>query len=306
MTPHHIYATTTVAGQEGAVARFLARLVGRTQENYARDLGAWAVWLDGRGVPLLDAGRQDVEEYVATMVAERGWAPATVCTVIGHLAGFYRWCAEEGLIPASPTLLVRRPSRPRHAARVWLGRGDLARLLDASLTWRDGGLAAHTHLWALSGLRPGEPRALRVEDLSTWEGRTTLAVTATKTPGRARLTLPTSTARLLTEAAAGRRRGILLIHPTTGRPWTKATERLWLARLCEHAGVPTLTPYGLRDTFATLSLAAGIDERHVAIAMRHTSSTQTSLYDRLRDQIERAAGPRLETWLRVPLPEDQT
>ena len=306
MTPHHIYATTTVAGQEGAVARFLARLVGRTQENYARDLGAWAVWLDGRGVPLLDAGRQDVEEYVATMVAERGWAPATVCTVIGHLAGFYRWCAEEGLVPVSPTLLVRRPSRPRHAARVWLGRGDLARLLDASLTWRDGGLAAHTHLWALSGLRPGEPRALRVEDLSTWEGRTPLAVPATKTPGRARLTLPTSTARLLTEAAAGRRRGVLLVHPTTGRPWTKATERLWLARLCEHAGVPTLTPYGLRDTFATLALAADIDERHVAIAMRHTSSTQTSLYDRLRDQIERAAGPRLETWLRIPLPGDQT
>ena len=157
MTPHHIYATTTVAGQEGAVARFLARLVGRTQENYARDLGAWAVWLDGRGVPLLDAGRQDVEEYVATMVAERGWAPATVCTVIGHLAGFYRWCAEEGLDPVSPTLLVRRPSRPRHAARVWLGRGDLARLLDASLTWRDGGLVAHTHLWALSGYGPANP-----------------------------------------------------------------------------------------------------------------------------------------------------
>lgn len=72
------------------------------------------------------------------------------------------------------------------------------------------------------------------------------------------------------------------------------------------AAVTTLTPYGLRDTFATLALAAGIDERHVAIAIRHTSSTQTSLYDRLRDQVERAAGPRLETWLRVPLPEDQT
>lgn len=280
--------------------RFLSRLVGRTRENYARDLASWVAWLDGRGVPLLDAGRQDVEEYVAQMIAERAWAPATVCTVIGHLAGLYRWCVEEGLIPASPTLLVRRPSRPRHAARVWLGREDLARLLDTSLTWRDGGLAAHTHLWALSGLRPGEPRTLRVEDLSTWDGRTTLAVTATKTPGRARLALPTSTARLLTEAAAGRRRGILLIHPTTRRAWTKATERLWLARLCEHAGVPTLTPYGLRDTFATLALAAGIDERVVMASMRHTSSAQTGLYDRLRDQIEKVAGPRLEAWLRQP------
>ena len=110
---------------------------------------------------------------------------------------------------------------------------------------------------------------------------------------------------LLTEAAAGRRRGILLIHPTTRRAWTKATERLWLARLCEHAGVPALTPYGLRDTFATLALAAGIDERVVMASMRHTSSAQTGLYDRLRDQIERAAGPRLEAWLRQPPPASQ-
>ena len=90
--------------------RFLSRLVGRTRENYAQDLAPWAAWLEGRGSSLLDATRQDVEEYVAQMIAERAWAPATVCTVISHLAGLYRWCVEEGLILS--LIHISEPTRP--------------------------------------------------------------------------------------------------------------------------------------------------------------------------------------------------
>ena len=58
-----------------------------------------------------------------------------------------------------------------------------------------------------------------------------------------------------------------------------------------------MTAYGLRVGFITLALAAGISEREVMIGARHTSSAQTARYDRLRDQVERAVGPRLEDWL---------
>lgn len=287
------------AGQDETVlARFLARVAGeRTRENYQRDLGPWSRWLRGRGTGLLEAGRQDVEEYLA---AHPAWAPATVCTVVDHVHGLYRWCLEEGLVGADPTALVRRPRRPRHCGRAWLGPRDLTRLLEASLDWRGGGLAAHAHLWGLSGLRPGEPRGLRVADLAAYDGQVTLTVTATKEAGRETLLLPASTGRILTGAAAGRgRQDLLLPHPTTGRAWTAGTERNWLVGLCGYAGVPVVTPYGLRDGQITIALMAGIPEREVSVSARHATTATTSHYDRLRTQVARAVGPRLETYLRT-------
>lgn len=277
------------------VDRFLARLTGRTRANYAGDLGLWRAWLDGRGVALLAASRRDVEEWVAARRAA-GIGARTACTNLSHLHGFYRWTMREGLTAADPTALVDRPAYGR-TERPWLGPADTARLLEASRQWSGGEMAAHVHLWALSGLRPGEPRGLEVGDLGSHDGRPTLTVRATKTPGRERLLLPEATARILAGAAAGRSTGPLLIHPRTGRPWTKAAERTRLARLLEHAGLPAVTAYGLRVGFITHALAAGISEREVMIGARHTSSAQTARYDRLRDQVERAVAPRLAAWL---------
>ena len=77
----------------------------------------------------------------------------------------------------------------------------------------------------------------------------------------------------------------------------QATERSRLARLLEHAGLPRVTAYGLRTGFITHALAAGIGEREVMISARHVSSAQTARYDRMRDQVERGAGPALADWL---------
>lgn len=280
------------------VAQFLARLTGRTQDNYRYALSAWRRWLDSRGTPLMSAQRQDVEEWIA-LRRSSGISARTVCSDLSHLSGLYRWATEEALIPADPTSLVARPRYGR-TERPYLGAQDTRRILEASLSWSGGELAAHVHLWALSGLRPGEPRIARVEDLGTHDGSTTLAVSATKTAGRERLALPASTARILSDAVGCRRRGTLLVHPSTGRPWTKAAERARLIRLLDWAGLPQVTPYGLRTGFITHSLAAGIDERLVMISARHTSSAQTARYDRLRDQVERAVGPALERWLSSP------
>ena len=137
-------------------------------------------------------------------------------------------------------------------------------------------------------------------DLGSYDGRTTLTVTATKDLGRETLPLPASTGRILTGAAAGRgRQDLLLPHPTTGRAWTAGTERNWLVGLCGYAGVPVVTPYGLRDGQITIALMAGIPEREVSVSARHATTATTSCYDRLRTQVARAVGPRLEAWLRT-------
>lgn len=54
-----------------------------------------------------------------------------------------------------------------------------------------------------------------------------------------------------------------------------------------------MTPYGLRTTCITLPLDAGVPEREVMIAARHSSSAQTARYDRLRTHVTAPVGPRL-------------
>ena len=120
---------------------------------------------------------------------------------------------------------------------------------------------------------------------------------ATKTPGAETLTLPASTARLLDTARAGRREGALLLNPRTSCPWTKSAERGRFQRLVAHAGVPPVTPYGLRVTMITLALDAGFSERQVSAAARHASSAQTARYDRLRVHASQPVAPGLEDWI---------
>lgn len=74
----------------------------------------------------------------------------------------------------------------------------------------------------------------------------------------------------------------------------------WSSIFKARAAVVTLQPRCSPSSVITLALAAGIPEREVMISARHTSSAQTARYDRLRDQVERAVGPRLEAWLRLP------
>lgn len=277
------------------VDTFLARLAGRTRQNHMYTLRRLAAWLDARGRSIIAAGRQDVEEWVAAR-RSGGVSGCTVCSDLGHIGGYYRWLVETGIRGDDPVALVRRPRRER-SDRPWLGRADVARLLDASASWSGGELAAHVHLWALSGLRPGEPRLLRVGDVSVHDGATTVRVTASKTPGKETVVIPDSTARLLAESAGARLQGPLLLNPRTGRAWTKAAERARFQRLIAEAGLPRITPYGLRVSFITLALSAGISERSVSIAARHASTAQTSRYDRLRAQVAEPVAPRLEEWL---------
>lgn len=279
-----------------AVGAFLATQTGRTRDNRASSLRLWTRWLDERGTDTDQATRQEVEEWLAAR-RDDGIGPRTIATDLTHLRAYYRWLLSTDQRPDDPTALVRGPRRGRSAARIWLGPGDLRHLLTASLDWCDGELAPQVHLWALSGLRPGEPRILDVAALATHEGRTTLAVTATKTPGLERLLLPDVTADLLWAAANGRHRGMLLLHPRTGRPWRRGYEVQRLHRLTDAIGLPPVTPYGLRTSFITLALQAGIPEREVMIGARHSSSAQTARYDRMRDQVDHAVGPRLARWL---------
>lgn len=277
------------------IALHLSGLAGRTRQNRMYTLRTWRAHCASNCVPPEGAARADIDTWIAHR-RDSGIGPRTICTDLAHLAAYYRWLVETGRRGDDPTALIRRPRRG-HSTRPWLGRDDARALLDESLEWEGGELAAQVHLWLLSGLRPGEPRMLRVEDLSAHDGAPTLRVRASKTPGTETLVIPEATARVLHARRAGRERGPLLLDPRTGRAWTGARERRRFHQLREAAGVPYVTPAGLRVSMITLAISSGIPERDVSVAARHSSTAITARYDRLRTHMESPVGPRLAAWI---------
>ena len=59
-------------------------------------------------------------ELFARSLEQHGKARATVARRLSTIAGFYRYCVEEQLIPASPAVHVRRP-RPFEQVRNCYG-----------------------------------------------------------------------------------------------------------------------------------------------------------------------------------------
>ncbi|NNE07576.1 MAG: tyrosine-type recombinase/integrase, partial [Gemmatimonadetes bacterium] len=110
-----------------------------TIDSYRRDLTAYLLWLDDRGVRALrDTKRDDLREY-ATHVAKRGLAARTLARKFSSLRIFHRHLVERGHLKEDPTSVLlspRLPLRLPHALPV----ATIERLLDA--TEPDGNLGA--------------------------------------------------------------------------------------------------------------------------------------------------------------------
>ena len=275
--------------------RYLRRHAGRTRENLSGYLRRWAAWCEARGTGWQDATADDALTWAAEL-RDAGRSPRTASTLLSALRGLYRWLWATGQRPADASQLIPPPRRERSADRVWLGRDDLRRLLAAAAESADPAAGCAVHLWGLSGLRLGESLRIDIADLSRHDDHVTVAVRRSKATGRDRIALPDATAELAARCMAGRTAGPLLLS-RAGRRLTPIPARQRLRALCHTAGVPVVTPQGLRVGWITLALEAGIPERQVAISAGHASSAMVAHYDARRCLVERAAGPMLAAWL---------
>ena len=80
-----------------AVVSFITGYAARlTRLAYANDLTLWARHCREQGLqPLVDVRRTHIERY-ARALEEQDRAPATVGRRLSTIAGFYRWCVDEG------------------------------------------------------------------------------------------------------------------------------------------------------------------------------------------------------------------
>ena len=92
------------------VAAYLARFKYATRVYTAPDLRAFLVWCGERRLAPLNAQRVHIELYVRWMQEVRRLKPSTVSRRMSVVAGFYRTCVIDQVLPHSPADYVRRPN----------------------------------------------------------------------------------------------------------------------------------------------------------------------------------------------------
>lgn len=250
-------------------------------------------------LPIVEVDGAQLRRWQARSLAG-GMSSQTVRKCRTVLSSVLRHAAEEGAIAANPVSIVRPPRReqveavqPFPPAVVEQIRSELLRLAIGAgpericSAVRD---AAMVSVLAYAGLRPGELRALRWEDVHKVTITVTRAAddhgvlksTKTKNVGSVRLL-----AALSNELAGlpGTHTGLIFPSPSGGpmtkREWDRWRARRW-ARACRRAGMnPVQRPYHCRHSFVSLLLAEGRTVHYVAQQARNTPRQILETYGHL-------------------------
>ena len=203
-------------GERLALTGFLAGYRVATRDAYTLDLRQFVSWCDQHNVNLFGARRADIE-YYARGLEERGLARATVSRRLCTVAGLYRYAEEEGLIPVSPAVHVRRPRLDYESHAVGLDRNEVGALLVVAGL---GPAIEHAliSILALNGLRVSEATGANIEALGLERGHRTLTVLR---KGGKVVTIPLAprTARAV-DLAIGERPLAQSSPEMTGSAWT--------------------------------------------------------------------------------------
>jgi integrase len=246
--------------------------------------------------------RVHLQDLVDRMLA-RDVAPATVNLVMGALGAVYARALQRDELEVSPTHGVGLPT-VRNGRMRFATVPEIAALLAAAPD-RDRAVWATAFY---SGLRRGELMALRWGDIDLTAG--TIEVDRSwnmkhgpePTKNRDRRKVPIL-GQLREHLAAERLRqtpGVELCFGLgAGRPFRPDTmqeraDNAWLA-----AGLERLTPHDCRHTYASLSIAAGVNAKALSTYMGHSSIAITfDRYGHLMPGNEAEAADLLDTYLR--------
>ena len=229
----------------------------RTVETYLEAVLQLDGFLAARGLDLAAASREDLEAFLAGLLAR--WKPATAANRHRALRAFYAWLEEEGEIPADPMAKMKPPRVPEQPAPVLTE--DLLRRLLATCAGRDFESCRDRALILLlldTGGRLAEIAGMRLGDLNFEYD----VVVVIGKGGRERaLPFGNRTGKALDQYLRARAR-----HPHHGLEWfwigrkgriTASGIAQLLRRRGHEAGIEHLHAHLFRHTFAHLWLRQG-------------------------------------------------
>ncbi|HOX58068.1 MAG TPA: tyrosine-type recombinase/integrase [Verrucomicrobiota bacterium] len=263
---------------EGALAMYEQHLTqrGNRPSSIERTMRRLRLFHEA-AVPVADVTQVQLASTYALRVAA-GMAPDTHRNELNETKTFWRWCVHQGLVARSPAEQIEGTGR-RKRGKPKLRRGEarafFAQALKLAEVGDEAALALATIL--ILGLRVSEILERRVRDIDVGADGVLLWIDHGKTASAERYyEIPEPVAGLLAakvrnhqpdewlfpaEAASGHRR----------REWPHHH----CQRICKLAGVPLVSPQGLRGTFATLAREAGVASHVVAREIGHADDGVT-------------------------------
>jgi integrase len=224
------------------------------------------------GIPLAKLRPADVTRLVDDL-AHKGLSATTITRVVTTLRIALNAAVDERAIPDNPAARTKLPrSEPHPVAALTVDDAD------AILT------AVHGH-WSEqivrvllgSGMRLGEAIGLDQGDLLLDEGF--VRVRISKTQVRAVRITQDAVAALRESLTRAPRRGTnepVFFGPRSGDRLRGDNVSQVFPRLMRDAGLPHLTPHGLRHAAATIMLSAGIPMRAIADQLGHRNPSITA------------------------------
>ncbi len=261
----------------------------------------------------LSALNDDCVDDFINAVAAKGLAPKTVHTAFTTLRAMLNWAVKKRRIGSNPCLLVDAPEVPKKEADSWTAEQAAAYL--AALQGEP--LHALFYLTVKHGLRRGEALGLRWCDLDGNRLRIRraveypkghLEVQEVKTPDSWRvIPLSPSTLALLREHRKWQleyrfahgmgmpREDGWVFHSRNDTPIHTRTLYRAHSKAIAKAGLPYITPHGLRHTTATILLAQGVPDFYVARLLGHSDSSITSrIYGHTIDEVEQEVAATMD------------
>jgi len=216
------------------------------------------------------------------------YAPATICRKLDALSSFLGHLQRIGIVDVNPVAGVERPKRPRKVPRAATVEQTRA-LVAAAETPRDRAMLL---LLACTGIRRGELLGLDISDVAA-----DLSEVKVRGKGERERMLPVpaqcrdAVRYYLNERAA--ESPALFLNNADHRIGTTTFHR-WFRGLLRRAGLEEsgLTPHGLRHSYATNLLRAGVDLETIRTLMGHSDISVTGRYlstdpSRKRSAVER-------------------
>lgn len=252
-------------------------------------------------VTLTDLRRSDLQALVDRML-ERGMEPSTIRNTLLPVRAIFRRAVARGEVAVNPTRGLELPAVRGRRDRI-ASPEEARRLLDA--------LEHDRALWATalySGLRRGELRALRWEDVDFHRGLIHVRRTWDDCEGPVE---PKSHAGRRSVPLIGLLRAELVAH-RLACPWSdglvfgRAADAPFVTRTVDQramrawkaAGLTRITLHECRHTFASIMIAANINAKAMSVYMGHASVMVTfDLYGHLMPGNENEAVGLLDAFL---------
>ncbi|MHB8550310.1 MAG: site-specific tyrosine recombinase XerD [Acidiferrobacterales bacterium] len=254
-----------------------------TLDAYRSDLLAYARWLRGRDVALVDAAVSDLEVYLAHCM-NAGARPRTTARLLSSIRRLYRHLLREGTVHEDPTALIVSPNLGRPLPKS-ITEEEVGRLLASPDAGTVLGLRDRAMLETLyaTGLRVSELVGLTMPRVDLDAG----VVQVIGKGDKERLVpLGDEAVAWLDHFLEDRRGPLVRGHDTdalfpTARGAAMTRQAFWynIKRYARAAGIGNaLSPHTLRHAFATHLINHGADLRVVQMLLGHSDLSTTQIY----------------------------